>query len=559
MNRKLIILTATLVFNLPTIEKQENSNDKASAPTIFVTKQDIGDKTLKLIYELRNNSNQDIWICESISQAYNFEIFFDKDNQSLVIRKRMEVPTSKIWRAPPIGKYVRLEQGKKRTESLLLDIPIYPIHIYYSSEKQLQGVAYVKQLTIEIGYYVGNLPQMYLDMLEGHKNPDDDKSKIQNMRLGAVADFNSMNESLFRRDDEVRIRYTYQQFKGEKVLSTTIGDLSIPYEETRTKPKYASPDLTTCTRLEIQHEPSLIEYFYPYEIEQRLLNKEEVDYLRSQNNVVIESSDSISNFANELNQANNNIGGIVSEKSKANVIGYQDGSRVVSFIIYDDTTVETEKKQRIKYLDELQSLRTLTHQIQPFELRIHCASNMKILWYRLRFYDQTEKSRIQSLSHYKLDDLNTVYIPPTKINDIAPDMDKVAEEITREYESRKKCEEDKYSIINFVYPMPRSWCDAMEALYGWHTSEAYFLHMKTHVCPGVNEGRSTYAMNPNCKYDSLPDTVLLFETKASWNQYGGPDLFTFDNHDPKGGCVLLNDGTVKFIRTTEELRQLRWK
>jgi hypothetical protein len=53
--------------------------------------------------------------------------------------------------------------------------------------------------------------------------------------------------------------------------------------------------------------------------------------------------------------------------------------------------------------------------------------------------------------------------------------------------------------------------------------------------------------------------VLLFETKAGWNQHGGPELFTFDNHDPKGGCVLLNDGTVKFIRTKEELHQLRWK
>jgi hypothetical protein len=29
--------------------------------------------------------------------------------------------------------------------------------------------------------------------------------------------------------------------------------------------------------------------------------------------------------------------------------------------------------------------------------------------------------------------------------------------------------------------------------------------------------------------------VLLFETKAGWNQHGGPELFTFDNHDPKGG------------------------
>jgi len=48
---------------------------------------------------------------------------------------------------------------------------------------------------------------------------------------------------------------------------------------------------------------------------------------------------------------------------------------------------------------------------------------------------------------------------------------------------------------------------------------------------------------------------------------GGPELFTFDNHEPKGGCVLLNDGnlysvpgpTVRFIRTKEELQALRWK
>jgi hypothetical protein len=66
-------------------------------------------------------------------------------------------------------------------------------------------------------------------------------------------------------------------------------------------------------------------------------------------------------------------------------------------------------------------------------------------------------------------------------------------------------------------------------------------------------------MNPNCKPDSPPDMVLLFETKAGWNQHGGLELFTFDNHDPKGGCVLLNDGTVKFIRTPEQLQQLRWK
>ncbi|HNS20535.1 MAG TPA: hypothetical protein PKH24_08545 [Sedimentisphaerales bacterium] len=70
---------------------------------------------------------------------------------------------------------------------------------------------------------------------------------------------------------------------------------------------------------------------------------------------------------------------------------------------------------------------------------------------------------------------------------------------------------------------------------------------------------SDYAMNSNCREGSPKDVVFLFESQPGWNQHGGPELFTFDKHDPKGGCVLLNDDEVKFIRTAEELKQLRWK
>ena len=538
MNKYTALFVCLLFYDLLALRLQaQTANNtmnggKSKAFTLVVTGLVIDNKNMKVSYEIRNNSDKDIWICENISHAYDFEVFLDEDNQTLVIRKRQDVPTSLLWDMPPLGKYARLEPEKKRIESIMLDVPVNPPrYTFYSSKKQLQSVAYAKRLSIEIGYYVGNLPQMYLDMLQGHENPTDDRSKIQNIHLGVAAGFNRMNESLRRRDDEVRIRYTYQKFKGEKVLVTTINDLDIPYKETRTEPQYTPPDITTCNRLEIQYEPSLIEYFYPYENEQRLLNKEEADYLQSQKNIVIESSKSISDFADELKQTKKIVGGIVSEKNKAHVIGYHDNSRLVSFIIYDDTTLETEKKQRIKYYNGLQSLKTLTHQIQPFELRMRCATNMKNLWYRLRFYDQTEKSRIKSI------DIDTV-------------LGEAQKSIVFEHE---------YTKIDFVYPSPQEWCDAMEALYGWPTSESYLSQMKTHVCPGVSEGRSTYAMNPNCKYDSPPDVVLLFETKAGWNQHGGPERFTFDNHDPRGGCVLLNDGTVKFIRTTEELQQLRWK
>jgi hypothetical protein len=94
-----------------------------------------------------------------------------------------------------------------------------------------------------------------------------------------------------------------------------------------------------------------------------------------------------------------------------------------------------------------------------------------------------------------------------------------------------------------------------------HASSVWFgcVREASAPSPPVDTWISDYAMNPNCQGDSPKDMVLLFESKPGWNQHGGPELFTFDNHDPKGGLVLLNDGTLKFIRTEEELKQLRWK
>ncbi|HEC04201.1 MAG TPA: hypothetical protein ENI81_11765 [Phycisphaerales bacterium] len=116
-----------------------------------------------------------------------------------------------------------------------------------------------------------------------------------------------------------------------------------------------------------------------------------------------------------------------------------------------------------------------------------------------------------------------------------------------------------------VYPPSSEWCDAMLrpfdlGVFGPERRKKVLISSgEIHLCPSATVGNCHYAMNPSCKPDSLQDMVLLFETKGGWNKHSGPELFTFDNHDPKGGCVLLNDGTVKFIRTAEQLRRLRWK
>ena len=185
--------------------------------------------------------------------------------------------------------------------------------------------------------------------------------------------------------------------------------------------------------------------------------------------------------------------------------------------MYDNMVIETEEKKMLSYYPGFINVRMLIPELQKIEYRVQCAVNLRDLYYRLQFYNVILARRQKKL--------------PVK--------------------------------DSIIYPVSTDWFDAITSLGTLPKSDIkVFIIDKVKrppVCPSAGEGKNHYAMNPNCKPDSPPDMVLLFETKAGWNQHGGPELFTFDNHDPRGGCVLLNDGTVKFIRTKEELQQLRWK
>jgi len=98
------------------------------------------------------------------------------------------------------------------------------------------------------------------------------------------------------------------------------------------------------------------------------------------------------------------------------------------------------------------------------------------------------------------------------------------------------------------YPTADKWCDLL--LEGGYVPEKLF------ICP-EQEGPSSYAINPNAKPKSAPDMVLLFETTAGWNQYGGPEILTTDNHKGEGCNILFNDFHVEFVET-EELKYLKW-
>jgi hypothetical protein len=498
-------------------------NNNVGKPTIAVTKLDISDKNLKLRYEIRNMSKQDIWILDGLGRTdVSAEMFMDRDDRTLLIRNRLDVPFGGGGEIV-YGRYILLRAGQTQTESITLATPVNPQYGFIDrSLRPARGLEYATCLAIEIGYYDSDLPDMILgilekaDMIKIKKSVDDQTIKLY---FGGSLHFNKLNEILRQRDEEVLVPYTYQWFKGEKVLRTIVEDVRIPYEEKSEGDTIQdSLDIPYCTRVEIQYQPSMLEYFFPYTGQQNLLSQSEKEYLRSTEKTVMNDSQTLQTFIDNINKGVFVDGGVVREKSVANLVCYRDDKRLASFPIYNNNdSVVVGDRNRFKYDDGFQILRIPETKIQPLELRAQCAANLRNLWHRLRLCYKTEK----------------------------------------------KGPVDSSGKTEISYPQPANWCGAI--VRACRTIEMLNEEIiRPFICPAVAESKiylakSYYAMNPNCEPDSPPDMVLLFETKAGWNQNGGPELFIFDNHDPKGGCVLLNDGTVKFIRKNEELQKLRWK
>jgi prepilin-type processing-associated H-X9-DG protein len=102
------------------------------------------------------------------------------------------------------------------------------------------------------------------------------------------------------------------------------------------------------------------------------------------------------------------------------------------------------------------------------------------------------------------------------------------------------------------YPTSSQWCDLLV--------ECADVSEKQFVCQSADDGRSHYAMNKNIEQfgSSTPsDMVLVFESAPGWNQSGGRELLTTDNHCGEGCSILFADGHVKFVRT-QDINDLRW-
>jgi hypothetical protein len=294
-----------------------------------------------------------------------------------------------------------------------------------------------------------------------------------------------------------------------------------------------SPDLTDCTHIELRYRRGAVDHFILYE---RLLNEEEERYVRSLDTTIVSDRELIKAFAQSLNE------GIYCGRQYAettggvDVLAYRGADCVASFTVYRGGVLNRDRSY-FRYPMDMPDLTVFeSPRIKNLKTRGNCALHL------------SELRSAGLLRHMRP---RPPYPDPNQWCDAVLSAMREHHSIDGHTGQKRRMYDDGKIARMFRCPSSPA-IDDMDEVDSYRQDTGPADHT-------VYWWQSDYAINPNCRIDSAPDTVLLFEAKPGWNQHGGPELFTFDNHDPKGGVVLLNDGTVRFIRTAEELKQLRWK
>jgi hypothetical protein len=212
-------------------------NTKETGVTIELTKLEVTGSSVGLSYDIRNGSEHDVWVCSKVS-SIPFEAYLTHDEQTLLIRKRLEVPCDKIWRGTPTaGTYIRLSPGAAQPESLRLDLPVTPKSVYATVDAA-EVAQTVQRLALEIGYYDGDLPALVRSIFEvADKFSPESWNLDPNLRevyfrglavRSALSGFDVINKDPYG-SGRVYVEYSHRALTGERVLRMEINGVAIPY------------------------------------------------------------------------------------------------------------------------------------------------------------------------------------------------------------------------------------------------------------------------------------------------------------------------------------------
>jgi hypothetical protein len=174
MNRHILFITLTAgIFSVmfpqsafgQVGEDVADQNDVNSV-TIALTRLDVNDTRLELSYKIKNKTDHDVWVCDSINteSTFNFEVYLDKDAKTLVLMKRLDiVPELEHPAALKGGRYVRMRPAQEYFENLLLDVPVGSSLLYIAKRANAE---FATRLVIEIGFYNADVFRRIQSMIE---------------------------------------------------------------------------------------------------------------------------------------------------------------------------------------------------------------------------------------------------------------------------------------------------------------------------------------------------------------------------------------------------------
>jgi hypothetical protein len=245
-----LIQVLTICIFLSNCVKAEDVNDpnneEGKVVTIELTKLDVNDTNLEVGFKIKNNTDHDVWICDSVNteSTFNIDVYLAEDAKTLVIMKRIGI-VSEFWSIDRYrsSRYVRLRPAQEYSESLSLDVPVGPSVLFVDKQANAE---FASRLAIEIGFYNEDVLKRIRSIIEVAERfnytdvgvPDYESDFIRSYFKGLLIarSFGGLSrfDEVYADVDELLFSPLYDFF-GEQFLRIEVDGVLIPYD------KYTSP------------------------------------------------------------------------------------------------------------------------------------------------------------------------------------------------------------------------------------------------------------------------------------------------------------------------------
>ena len=243
MSRFIATVLALFLGFGPTIKSQVNDVknqvvETQSMVTLELTKLEVNEARLDLHFRIENYSDQYVWVLDNLfGNDPPLEVFLSKNGRTLLLRRRLAVPTGGSFAQPMKGRYMLFRPGETRAERVSIALPVVPRFKFARDDVMRTYTGEVRHIRLEIGYYDQDLPALVDSVLREAEKFEGTFEAAHSVKLEyfrglavrGLARFHSLDPDPYTEGFFI-VAYTRGIFTGEKVLSLEVDGVSIPYD-----------------------------------------------------------------------------------------------------------------------------------------------------------------------------------------------------------------------------------------------------------------------------------------------------------------------------------------